>query len=89
MDVESKVKYPENKHLPFLFWLVMSPTQVGRFPLTRLRRGRRSATLRRLVAETSLSVDDLIVPVFVLDGEGRSEDVESMPGYSATVSIAC
>jgi len=36
--------------------------------------------LRRLTAETGLSSSDLIYPVFVLDGEGRSEPVESMPG---------
>ena len=50
------------------------------FPSTRLRRTRRSAALRRLVAETGLGPADLIYPVFVLDGEGRSEPVESMPG---------
>jgi porphobilinogen synthase len=45
-----------------------------------MRRTRRSAALRRLVAETRLGSSDLIYPVFVLDGEGRSEPVESMPG---------
>ena len=46
----------------------MSNSQVGRFPSTRLRRVRRTAALRRLVAETSLSPDDLVWPVFVTDG---------------------
>ncbi len=45
-----------------------------------MRRTRRSASLRALVAETRLSPSDLIYPVFVLDGEGRSETVQSMPG---------
>jgi len=45
-----------------------------------MRRTRRSAVLRRLVAETGLGPADLIYPVFVLDGEDRSEPVESMPG---------
>jgi porphobilinogen synthase len=45
-----------------------------------MRRTRRSLALRRLTAETGLSSSDLIYPVFVLDGEGRSEPVESMPG---------
>jgi porphobilinogen synthase len=45
-----------------------------------MRRSRRTAALRRLVAETGLSASDLIYPVFVLDGEDRSEKVESMPG---------
>jgi len=45
-----------------------------------MRRTRRSASLRALVAETGLSPSDLIYPVFVLDGEGRTEAVQSMPG---------
>jgi porphobilinogen synthase len=54
----------------------------GQFPKVRLRRSRRTASIRRLVAETSLSAGDLIYPVFVLDGEGRTEAVPSMPGVS-------
>jgi porphobilinogen synthase len=50
------------------------------FPAIRMRRTRLSESLRALVAETRLSPSDLIYPVFVLDGEGRSETVESMPG---------
>ena len=50
------------------------------FPATRMRRTRASDALRRLVAESGLCPADLIYPMFVLDGEGRSEDVESMPG---------
>jgi porphobilinogen synthase len=45
-----------------------------------MRRTRRSAALRALVAESTLGPADLIYPVFVLDGEGRSEAVPSMPG---------
>ena len=50
------------------------------FPATRMRRLRRDDFSRRLVREHRLSVDDLILPVFVLDGEGRREAVASMPG---------
>ena len=50
------------------------------YPLSRPRRLRRDATTRRLVREHSLSVDDLIYPVFVLEGEERREAVASMPG---------
>jgi porphobilinogen synthase len=50
------------------------------FPLTRMRRSRASEFSRRLVRESRLSCDDLIWPVFVLEGEGQSEAVESMPG---------
>ena len=52
------------------------------FPATRMRRSRRTANLRNLVAETSLSASDLIYPVFILDGENRTEPVDSMPGVS-------
>jgi porphobilinogen synthase len=45
-----------------------------------MRRTRRSASLRALVSETALSASDLIYPVFVLEGDGQSEPVESMPG---------
>ncbi len=50
------------------------------FPSTRLRRLRRDDFTRRLVREHRLAVDDLILPVFVLDGSGRRESVASMPG---------
>ncbi len=55
---------------------------VGRFPSTRMRRNRRDLWTRRLVAENALSVDDLIWPVFVIEGTGRTTDVESMPGVA-------
>ena len=59
----------------------MSFTPANRlFPATRLRRNRRDDFSRRLVRENRLSVDDLILPVFVLDGENRREAVPSMPG---------
>jgi len=58
----------------------MSCPPGARYPLTRLRRTRRSDALRSLVAEHLLSPGDLIYPVFVLPGEGRREPVESMPG---------
>ena len=50
------------------------------FPATRMRRLRRDEYTRRLVREHSLTVDDLIYPVFVLDGQNRREAVASMPG---------
>lgn len=58
----------------------MTVDKTPAFPDIRMRRGRRTAALRRLVAESSLSADDLIYPVFVLDGESRVEPVLSMPG---------
>ncbi len=53
---------------------------VGRFPTSRPRRNRHDGWTRRLVAETRLSVDDLIWPVFVGAGEGQAQAVSSMPG---------
>ncbi len=53
---------------------------LGRYPQTRLRRNRRDAWSRRLVAETTLTPNDLIWTVFVREGSGQSEPVASMPG---------
>jgi porphobilinogen synthase len=60
----------------------MSRSTLGQFPQIRMRRGRRTSALRRLAAETDLSVNDLIYPVFVLDGKDTVEPVPSMPGVS-------
>jgi porphobilinogen synthase len=50
------------------------------YPASRPRRLRRDAAIRALVRESSLAPADFIYPVFILDGQGRSEDVSSMPG---------
>ncbi len=50
------------------------------FPFTRMRRLRRDDFSRRLVREHRLAADDLIYPVFVLDGASRTQPVASMPG---------
>jgi porphobilinogen synthase len=52
------------------------------FPETRLRRFRRTPTLRRLVRETRLSPDNLVLPLFVCPGEGVEKPVGSMPGVA-------
>jgi len=52
----------------------------GVFPSIRMRRMRRDEFSRRLMRENQLSSDDLIYPVFVLEGQGISEPVASMPG---------
>jgi len=59
---------------------VTTNTAYRLFPSTRLRRNRRDDFSRRLVRENRLSVDDLIYPVFVLDGSNQREAVPSMPG---------
>ena len=53
---------------------------LGKFPRRRMRRRRHDDFLRRLVREHRLCADDLIYPVFVIDGHNRSEAVPSMPG---------
>ncbi len=50
------------------------------WPATRLRRMRRDDFSRRLMRENTLTVDDLIYPVFVLEGKNQTETVASMPG---------
>ena len=55
-------------------------SSLGRFPERRMRRARRDDFSRRLVREARLSVDDLILPVFVREGSRVVEPVSSMPG---------
>ena len=56
------------------------PFPMGAFPAIRMRRNRHDDWCRRLVAENRLSVDDLIWPVFVVEGENSRQKVPSMPG---------
>jgi len=58
----------------------MAQSGLDLFPYARMRRMRRSDFSRRLMAENQLSVNDLIYPVFVLEGKNRREAIESMPG---------
>ena len=53
---------------------------LGNYPSVRMRRMRRDDFSRRLMRECRVSTDDLIYPVFVLDGKDRAEPVASMPG---------
>jgi porphobilinogen synthase len=55
-------------------------TASAGFPATRMRRNRRTAWSRRLVRETSVTVDDLIWPIFVVEGTRTRSPIESMPG---------
>jgi porphobilinogen synthase len=57
----------------------MSDRETGEFPRTRLRRMRRDDFSRRLMRENTLSADNLIYPVFVIEGRNRRESVASMP----------
>jgi porphobilinogen synthase len=57
-------------------------TARAAYPLTRMRRMRRDDFSRRMMRETVLTPDDLIWPVFVLEGAGQREAVSSMPGVT-------
>jgi porphobilinogen synthase len=55
----------------------------------RLRRMRKAPWSRRLVQENRLTVDDLIWPIFIIDGEGKREEIASMPGvFRLTIDLA-
>ncbi|KAA8997266.1 porphobilinogen synthase [Affinibrenneria salicis] len=66
----------------------MSYAFPGSFPGRRMRRVRRHDFSRRLVAENRLTVNDLIYPVFVMEGSNRQQEVASMPGvYRMTIDL--
>ena len=52
---------------------------TGKYPNLRLRRNRKNDWSRRLVQESNLSVNDLILPIFVIDGKNKKESIKSMP----------
>ena len=53
---------------------------LGGYPSLRLRRNRKSAWVRRLVEENNISVNDLILPIFVTEGKNKVQEIKSMPG---------
>ena len=55
-------------------------TSRGRFPSVRMRRMRRDTFSRRLMRETRISADDLIYPMFIIEGEKQRQQIDSMPG---------
>ena len=57
-------------------------TSRGPFPYTRMRRNRSEEFSRRLNSETQLNVNDLILPIFVVEGTNECQVVESMPGVN-------
>ena len=67
-------------YLPQLNMDFSMTTLSGRYPLSRPRRMRRDGFSRRLMRENTLTVDDLIYPMFVIEGENQRESIDSMPG---------
>ena len=58
----------------------MTNIKVGQFPSTRLRRLRMKDFSRRMISENTLSVNDLIWPIFVCEGNNIADEINSMPG---------
>ena len=58
----------------------MSFTNLSSFPVNRLRRLRQNTKIRDMFAETTLSVNDFIYPVFVIEGKKIKNEITSMPG---------
>ena len=54
---------------------------LGKYPSTRMRRIRNSDWIRRFVAENNLSVNDLILPIFLTEGSNKKESIKTMPGF--------
>ncbi len=60
---------------------------IGKYPSLRLRRGRKQAWSRRLIQENSLSPNDFILPIFLIDGSNKKQKISSMPGvYRYTIN---
>ena len=53
---------------------------LGNYPSLRLRRNRKSSWVRRLVEENNISVNDLILPIFVTEGKDKIQEIKTMPG---------
>ena len=53
---------------------------TGKFPELRLRRSRKNDWSRRLIEENNLTPNDFILPVFLIDGKNKKQEIKSMPG---------
>ena len=60
----------------------MIKNSMNGYPLNRMRRNRQSQWARRLVCENNLSISDLILPVFVMEGKNKAEPIKSLPGVN-------
>src|SRR5690606_41103443 len=73
---------PDCAPLPWwsMSFAMMKKHAAPSFPATRMRRNRKSDWSRRLVAENALLANDLLWPLFLVEGEGKREAVPTMPG---------
>ena len=72
--------HPRSQTFNTLAGTTADQTAASGYPATRLRRTRQSDWTRRLVRQSTLSPDDFIWPIFVMDGKNQREQVSSMPG---------
>ena len=60
---------------------------IGKYPSLRLRRGRKESWSRRLIQENTLSPNDFILPIFLIEGSNKRQEISSMPGvYRYTIN---
>ena len=60
---------------------------IGKYPSLRLRRGRKESWSRRLIQENTLSPNDFILPIFLIEGSNKKQEITSMPGvYRYTIN---
>jgi porphobilinogen synthase len=85
-EAKDRVDQQYKRHEPFDQFHYLRESQVSNFdfsrefPVSRMRRMRRDSFSRRLMRETCLSADDLIFPVFIVEGSNEKQAIESMPG---------
>ena len=53
---------------------------TGKYPGLRLRRSRKNDWSRRLIEENNLTPNDFILPIFLIDGKNKKQEIKSMPG---------
>ena len=60
---------------------------TGKYPSLRLRRNRKTSWSRRLIQENTLTANDFILPIFLIDGSNKKESISTMPGvYRYTIN---
>ena len=60
---------------------------IGKYPNLRLRRTRKESWSRRLIQENTLSTNDFILPIFLIEGSNKRQEILSMPGvYRYTIN---
>ena len=85
-EAKDRVDQQYKRQEPFDQFHCLRESQVSNFdfsrefPVSRMRRMRRDSFSRRLMRETCLSADDLIFPVFIVEGSNEKQAIESMPG---------